>query len=115
MPCLKKTGHFLCREKIPMNKTVHRIVTLLLVLLMVCGMFPAAIATDVAPADSTTDATLPILEAPSEETITADDPTTQPTESTELVETTTSAESTDPTEMTQPTEATEPATDAAYH
>lgn len=43
-----------------MNKIVQRIVTLLLVFLLTCGMFPAALATDAAPEDTTADETLSV-------------------------------------------------------
>lgn len=55
-----------------MNKTVQRIVVFLLVALTAFGMFPAALATDIGPEDTTTNPTLPAEEAgediPTEET-----------------------------------------------
>ena len=71
-----------------MNKTVQRIVTLLLVLLLTCGMFPAAFATDAAPEDT----------LPAEPTEVVPDPT----------EPTLPAESQEETETTEPTEPEEP-------
>ena len=88
-----------------MNKTVQRIVALLLIALTIFGMSPAALATDIGPEDTPTDPTQPTDETVPEETVTEETtpettPTTEPTvpeESTEpAVET--------PTEETLPTE-----------
>ena len=76
-----------------MNKTFQRIVTLLLVLLMVCGMFPAALATEVSPEGPTQ----PTEEV--QETTTPTEPETEPEEI--------PTEVTDPTDPEE-TEATEP-------
>ena len=88
-----------------MNKTFQRILTLLLVLLTICGMFPAALATsdglDAAVPDATgeslTDSTEPITEP------------TEPPESTEVVEPETEAQIVE-AETTEPVteETTEP-------
>ena len=88
-----------------MNKTVQRIVALLLIALTIFGMSPAALATDIGPEDTPTDPTQPTDETVPEETVTEETtpettPNTEPTvpeESTEpAVET--------PTEETLPTE-----------
>ena len=65
-----------------MNKTVQRIVTLLLVLLLTCGIFPTVFATDAAPEDTTAESTETGESAASTET----DESTEPTEPTEPVE-----------------------------
>ena len=64
-----------------MNKTVQRVVTLLLVLLLTCGMFPAVLATDAAPEDTTTDETLSV-----ESDAVPMESNTEPTEPTEPIE-----------------------------
>ena len=82
-----------------MNKTFQRLVTLLLVLLMICGMFPAALATEFDPEDTSSEATQPTEEVPE---------TTSPTE-TETKPTEIPTEVIDPTE---PVETVEPTVDA---
>lgn len=74
-----------------MNKIVQGIVTLLLVLLLTCGMFPAVFATDAAPEDT-------------EETLSLESDAVSFDTETE------STEPTAPTEPTKPTEPEEPAT-----
>ena len=86
-----------------MSKTVQRIVTLLLVLLMVCGMFPAALATGISPVDVSTEPTQPAEEVPESETTIPTEPIELPSEEPNSVEPT---ETTDPTE--ELTETTEP-------
>ena len=65
-----------------MNKTVQRIVTLLLVLLLTCGMFPRVFATDAAPEDTTAEPT----EADEPAVFTETDESIEPTEPTGPVE-----------------------------
>ena len=77
-----------------MNKTVQRIVVFLLVALTAFGMFPAALATDIGPEDTTTDPTQSTEEPVPEESVTAEE---------------TTPETTSPTEPTVPEESTEPA------
>ena len=76
-----------------MNKTVQRIVTLLLVLLLTCGMFPAAFATDAAPEDTIPTEVEPIEVVP--------DPT-EPTLPAEEILTSESEEEPESTESTNP-------------
>ena len=80
-----------------MNKTVQRVVTLLLVLLLTCGMFPAVLATDAAPEDTTTDEILSV-----ESDAVPMESNTEPTEPTEPVE---------PLSPTEPSEPVPPATE----
>lgn len=80
-----------------MNKTVQRVVTLLLVLLLTCGMFPAVLATDAAPEDTTTDEILSV-----ESDAVPTEGNTEPTEPTEPV---------DPLSPTEPSEPAAPVTE----
>lgn len=102
-----------------MIKTFQRVLTLLLVLLMICGMFPTALATDTVPEATSADTELPLAEATveetTEETIIASetesetteppDPTEEPIPEEALVEETVPTESSTPVdEPTIPTE-----------
>ena len=91
----------------PMNKTVQRIMVFLLVLLMICEMFPAALATGVSDDASTTILTLSPDEAVEAETTTPTEPVNEVTAFTEDTEPTEALVVTDPTEETVTQETTE--------
>ena len=85
-----------------MNKTFQRILTLLLVLLMVCGMFPAALATEADLEDTSTEPTQPSGELP--DTTSPVEPETNPIE--------TPTDETGPPDIVDTVEPTEEATKA---
>ena len=85
-----------------MNKTFQRILTLLLVLLMVCGMFPAALATEADLEDTSTEPTQPTGELP--DTTSPVEPETNPIE--------TPTDETGPPDIVDTVEPTEEATKA---
>ena len=91
-----------------MNKTFQRILTLLLVLLMVCSMFPAALATEFDPEDTSSEPMQPTEEVPETTSPTEIKPTEipteviDPTEPSETVEPTGDATKAEETENTEP-------------
>ena len=91
-----------------MNKTFQQLVTLLLVLLMVCGMFPAALATEFDPEDTSSEPMQPTEEVPETTSPTEIKPTEipteviDPTEPSETVEPTGDATKAEETENTEP-------------